>query len=277
MTGRNVVINFILLILIILKTPRHKKIPLSLNRRMVIASLNSNKQNAIHALTKIDVTIPRKLRKDYFQKSGKKISFNAYIVRCFAEAIKEFPEMNSFIRGKKLILLEDINISLMVEREIDGVKIPEPCCIKKADSKSVDDIQNEIKKAITNTEQKLGSLSGSSWINLIPGFLFRFFIKIADRSIKMTSNYGKIAITSPGMYASSPTWFIPHGTATVFLVIGNISKENVLSEENSCDNHEILHLTITFDHEIVDGAPAARFVSRFEQILKSGDLMHEFI
>ncbi len=241
---------------------------------MVIASVDSNKKNAIHCLTKIDITNPREIRNKIYQDTNKKISFNAYILRCLAEVIKIFPEMNSFIRGNKLIILEDINISLMVEREIDGVNVPEPICIRKTDTKDILEIHEEIRSAQKNQQNKIGALSNTTWINLIPGFLFRLFIKIADRSIRMTNKYGKIAVSSPGMFSSSPSWFIPHGTATVFLVIGNIYSENYIDSDSKLKQREMLNVTLSFDHEIVDGAPAARFVSEFEKILSSGKLMN---
>jgi pyruvate/2-oxoglutarate dehydrogenase complex dihydrolipoamide acyltransferase (E2) component len=251
----------------------YKKIPLSITRKMVIASIASNKKNAIHCLTKIDITKPRELRNEIFQKTNKKISFNAYILRCFAEAIKNFPEMNSFIRSNKLIVLEDINISLMVERVIDGVNVPEPLCIKNTDRKSLLEIHHEIRSAQSNNQNKIGSLSNVSWINIIPGFLFRLFIKIAERSIRMADKYGKIAVSSPGMYSNTPSWFIPHGTATVFLVIGNIRTELYLDNDSKMKQREMLNITLSFDHEIIDGAPAARFVTHFEKVLSRGELM----
>jgi pyruvate/2-oxoglutarate dehydrogenase complex dihydrolipoamide acyltransferase (E2) component len=251
----------------------YKKTPLSITRKMVIASINSNKKNAIHCLTKIDITKPSEKREKIYNESNKKISFNAYILRCFAETIKEFPEMNSFIRGNKLITLEDINISLMIEREIDGVKVPEPICIKNTDKKSILEIHNEIRLAQDNRENKIGSLSNMTWINLIPSFMFRLFIRIAERSIKMTAKYGKIAVSSPGMFSNAPSWFIPHGTATVFLVIGNIYTENHIDDDSKLQKREILNVTLAFDHEIIDGAPASRFSTRFEQILSNGKLM----
>jgi pyruvate/2-oxoglutarate dehydrogenase complex dihydrolipoamide acyltransferase (E2) component len=240
---------------------------------MVIASLNGNKKNAIHGLLKIDVTRPMVLREEYAKSAGERISFNAYIVRCFAEAVKEFPGMNSFIKGNNVVLLEDINISLMVEREVDGAKVPEPVCIRRADTLSIRRIHDEIRRAQADTGNDLGNLSDSAWIRFIPSFLFRVFIRLADKNIRMASKYGKIAVSSPGMYSASSTWFIPHGTATVFLVIGSRRGENVLNDEGTPERREFLNVTASFDHEIIDGAPAARFMARFEEILSQGELL----
>ena len=256
-----------------MKHKGYKSVPLSFTRQMVIASVKANKKNAIHFMTEIDVSKPRALRDEYFQTHGIKLSFTGYIVKCFAETIKEFPEMNSFISGKRLILLDDIRVSVLVEREIDGVKVPEPLAIKQVQNKSVRQIHDEIKAAQQNTKNELGSLTGSTWIKLIPTFLIGLFIKLAERNIKMAIRYGKVAVTAIGMNASSATWAIPHGTATVLLTIGSINKKNVIADDGQVIKKEYLCVTGSFDHEIVDGSPAARFMKRFEEILITGEFM----
>ncbi|MCP4181532.1 MAG: 2-oxo acid dehydrogenase subunit E2 [bacterium] len=250
----------------------YNAVPLSFTRKMIIASVNSNKKNAIHCLTKIDVSKSLLMRKKHFDDKGEKLSFTAYIIKCFAEAIKEFPEMNSFIKGNKLILLDDINISIMVEREIDGVKVPEPLGLQKVQDKTVTQIHEEIRNAQKNMGNELGNLTNTAWIKYIPRFLIRIFIKLAERNIKMAKRYGKVAVTAVGMFSSSASWFIPHGTATVLLTIGSISKENTHSKSGESDFNEMLHITASFNHEIIDGAPAARFMKHFEKILQSGEL-----
>lgn len=242
--------------------------PLSFTRRMVIAAIAANKKNAIHCVTKIDVTKARHIIKSHFEATNEKISFTAFIARCFAKTLIEFPEMNSFIKGRKLILLEDITISLMVEREIDDVKTPEPFGVKAAQNKTVRKIHSEIRDAQQNKGSQLGSLQNSTWINLIPVFLIKPFIKVADRNIFMAKKYGKVAITSVGMFSKKASWFIPHGTATVLLTVGTIAQENIEGEPR-----QLLSLTASFDHEIIDGSPAARFMSRFSEIMEDAGFL----
>lgn len=251
----------------------YQSLPLSATRQMVIASVRGNKKNAIHFMTEVEITRARKLREEHYQATGEKRSFTAYLVKCFAETIKEFPEMNSFIRRRRLILLDDINISVLIEREIDQVKVPEPLGIQEIQNKSVKQIHQEIRAAQENQKEQLGSLSGSTWIRWIPPFLLRWFIRWAETNIKMAKRYGKIAVTAIGMNAASATWAIPHGTATVLLTIGSMIKKNVLADDGRILPKEYLCVTGSFDHEIVDGSPAARFMKRFEEIVSSGELM----
>ena len=251
----------------------YKSLPLSFNRRAVNASATVTKdKNAIHCFTEVDITVPRDLIKKHFEKKGEKLSFTAYIVTCLANVIKDYPQFNSFIKGRKLILLDDITISVLIEREIAGENVPEPIGIKQAQDKTYLQIHKEIREAKKQKTDKLGSLSGQTWVGLIPSFLLRLFIRIADKNIYMAKKYGKIAITAVGMYSKEPIWFIPHGTATVLITVGSIEKK-VVESDNQFVSREHLCLTVSFDHDIVDGAPASRFMNQLIETIKSGQLI----
>ena len=115
----------------------YKKQELSFNRRAVIASASiTSKTNTIHSITEIDITIPRKKIKDHFKATGEKLSFTAYIVHCLSQTISLFPEFNSFIKGRSLITLDNVTINVLIEREIEGEKVPEPLGIKETQKKN---------------------------------------------------------------------------------------------------------------------------------------------
>lgn len=248
----------------------YKSLPLSFNRRAVIASATVTKEkNAIHCFTEVDITEPRYLIKKHFEKTEEKLSLTAYIVTCLSNVIKDYPQFNSFTRGRKLILLDDITISVLIEREIAGENVPEPIGIKQAQEKTYLQINKEIREAKKEKTDILGSLSGQTWIRLIPSFLLRLFIRIADKNIHMAKKYGKIAVTAVGMYSKEPIWFIPHGTATVLITVGSIGKK-VVELDNQFVSREYLCLTVSFDHDIVDGAPASRFMNQLIETIKSG-------
>lgn len=246
--------------------------PLSFNRQMVIASIAGNKHSAIHSILEVDVTKPRALFREHFDKTGEKLSFTAYLVKCLAMTIEKHPEFNAFIKGRKMVLLEDITISVLVERKIKGEKIPEPVGIKSANQKSYRQIHGQIRQAKYDAKEQFGNLSDFSWIRFIPGFLLKLFVKLADRNISMAKKYGKVAVTAVGMFGHASAWFIPHGTATVLLTVGSIS-EKFSRINNEYAAREILHLTASFDHELIDGAPAARFMKEFVGFVESGNLL----
>jgi len=251
----------------------YKSLPLSSYRQAVIASASVTKEkNAIHSFTEVDITEPRHLIKEHFERTGEKLSLTAYIVTCLAQVIKKHPHLNSFIKRRKIIFLDDVIISVLIEREMDGEKVPEPLAIKGAQEKSFRQIHNEIREAKKQQGNKLGSLSDSTWIGLIPNFLLKTFIRIADRNIHMAKTYGKVAVTAVGMFSKEAVWFIPHGSATVLITIGSISKK-VVEIDGHFVSREHLCLTVSFDHNIVDGAPASRFMNELVETIKSGNLL----
>jgi pyruvate/2-oxoglutarate dehydrogenase complex dihydrolipoamide acyltransferase (E2) component len=252
---------------------RYKTIPLSFNRKMVIASASITKQkNAFHSFTEIDISKPRRLMRDHYEKTGEKLSFTAYIVVCLTNVIKDHPQLNSFIKGNRLILLDDITVSVLVERELGEERVPEPVVIKNAQSKSYHQIQNEIREAKNHKSDRLGGLTDNTWIRFIPGFLLKTFVRIADRNIHMARAYGKIGVTSVGMFSKEAFWFIPHGPATVLITVGSIS-DKIIEVNGKQVSREHLCLTASFDHNIVDGAPASRFMNQLIKSVKSGDLL----
>jgi len=244
--------------------------PLSFSRKMVAASASVTAgKSTIHSLAQVDITEPRSRIKEHFEKTGEKLSFTAYLVYCLAQVVRQHPRLNAFRRRNRLITLEDLTISVLVEREFMGEKVPEPVGITTAQELTYMEINNRIKDAKVHSAQSVGGLSGLAWIRFIPGFLLKSFIRIAARNIRLARKYGKIAVTAVGMFSREPVWFIPHGSATLLLTIGSIEKRMVLTGGRQ-EEREFLCLTGSFDHDIVDGAPAARFMNQFIETVKNG-------
>lgn len=255
----------------------YRTVPFTVNRRMVAATAAvNNNQNTIHSITEVDITEPRRFIREHYQLSGEKLSLTAFIIICLARAVAENPNMNSFRKGRNLILLDDVTISVLVEREIGGENIPEPFGIRAAQTKTYRQIHEEIRSAQNKREDKLGALSGITWVRFIPGFLLRMFIRMASCSIYMAKRFGKVGVTAVGMFGNSALWFIPLSGATVLVTVGGIVERPVLIE-GRLELREFLCLTISFNHDIVDGAPAARFVKRLEGLIKSGEALRDTI
>jgi len=247
--------------------------PLSFNRRMVRASASvTREKNTVHSFSEVDVTIPRQLIREHFENTGEKLSFTAYLVTCLAQVIKQYPQFNAFTRRNRLVMLDDLTISVLVEREFMGEKVPEPMAIQQTQLKSYRQISDEIRSAQVHSGDSLRSLSGQTWIRFIPGFLLKAFVRIAEKNVTMAKRYGKVGVTAVGMFTAEPVWFIPHGSGTVLLTIGSIVKKEVWSG-GRLEERERLHLTVSFDHNIVDGAPAARFLNQLIETIRCGKLI----
>jgi pyruvate/2-oxoglutarate dehydrogenase complex dihydrolipoamide acyltransferase (E2) component len=258
--------------------PGYRVMPFTTNRRMVAASASvGREQNNIQALLEVDVSAPRRRIREHWQQTGEKLSFTAYVVSCLAKTLAEYPSFNAFRKGSHIILLDDLTISVMVEREIGGELLPEPLAIQSAQRKTYRQIHEAIRAAQAHSGDKLGGLSGINWLSLIPGFLFRTFIRIASQNISINQRYGVISISAVGMFSSKnqAAWGIPIvGGATVAVTIGGIIDRPCI-KDGQIETREHLCLTVTFNHDIIDGAPAARFLKRFSALLSAGILLED--
>jgi pyruvate/2-oxoglutarate dehydrogenase complex dihydrolipoamide acyltransferase (E2) component len=254
----------------------YRIVPFSINRQMVAASTSvGREQSNIHTITEVDIARPRQLMHEIRERTSRSPSLTAYITTCLARAVSEFPNFNAFRKGRNLVILDDVTISVLVEREINGEIIPENLGIKAAQTKTYWQIHEEIRGAQNHAGGGLGGLEGITWLRFIPGILFRTFVKIAAKNIGMMKRYGAIGVTAVGMFGlkNQALWAIPIvGGATVGVAVGGIVERPSIVDRH-LESRDYLCLTITFNHDIVDGAPAARFVKRFSELLMSGELL----
>ena len=90
----------------------------------------------------------------------------------------------------------------------------------------------------------------------------------------MARRYGKIAVTAVGMHGSGALWFVPLNAGTVAVTVGSIV-ERLRRVGEVIESRHMLCLTLSFDHDIVDGAPAARFSKRLAELLSSGEAISQ--
>jgi pyruvate/2-oxoglutarate dehydrogenase complex dihydrolipoamide acyltransferase (E2) component len=251
----------------------YKITPLSFQRKMVAASIApGRRQNNIQALIEVDITVPRLLIRQHKERTGESLSLTAYVTSCLAQTVSEHAQVNTFIKGNKLVQLEDVAISVMLEREVDGESVPEPIGIRAAQNKTYRQILAEIRAAQQMEDAEFGGLNDMTWIKHIPGFLLKTFVRLASRNIAIMSRYGVIGITSVGMYApkDQALWVVPLvAGATVEVAVGSIVNRPHLLE-GKLENREHLCLTVVFNHDIVDGGPVVRFLKSFAGLLQSG-------
>jgi hypothetical protein len=186
-----------------------------------------------------------------------------------AEALRAFPEFNAFRKGRRMVILEDLVIVVLVERELKGERVPEPLSIQQVWDKNVWEIHREIRAAQENPGEHLGDLSQATWVKYIPLFLMKLFFRWADRNLYFARRYGKIGVTAVGMFSKGASWFLPVGGGTLVVTVGGIG-EKVVETEKGFESREHLCLTFSFNHDIIDGAPGARFISHFSDLMKEG-------
>jgi pyruvate/2-oxoglutarate dehydrogenase complex dihydrolipoamide acyltransferase (E2) component len=251
--------------------------PFGFNRRMVAASASVGKEkDTIHLIAEVDISKPRQWIAAYKKHTGDRLSLTGYVVYCLARTLSEYPEFNSFRKGNRLIVLDHVTVSVLFERNIGGENVPEPVGIREAEKKTYKQIHDALRSVQAKKAERLGSATGMDLVRFIPPFLLRMFVRLASKSIAMQKRYGVIGVTAVGMFGAGSLWLVPLTSATVTVAIGSIAVRPVIVG-GELQEHEFLCLTLSFDHDIIDGAPAARFTRRFSEMLSGGSDIAELV
>jgi len=251
--------------------------PFSSNRQAVAAnSAVAREKSMIHLVTEVDISAARQLIAEHRSRTGEVLSLTAYVVTCVARSLADFPELNAFRKGRHLVVLEDVTVSVAIERQAEGESVPEPVAIQAINRKTYREVHDELRAAQSRADEPIGAAMGTAWTRFIPGFLLLMVTRLAYRDVGVWMRYGVVGVTSVGMFGSGPMWLLPLASSTITVSVGSIAKRLVLVD-GAPQEREHLCLTLTFDHEVIDGAPAARFTSRFAEILSSGDELRDAV
>jgi len=226
------------------------------------------KRHIVHGLIEVDVTDARKIIKEHERMTGEKLSFTAYIIFCLSKAIEKNPHMHAYRNWRnQLVIFEDININSMVEVERDGKKYPMPHIFKAVNRKSYVDIHREIRSSKKDPGQTRES-NFMEWFLMLPAFLRRMFYWIVMRvPTRMREYSSSVLVTAVGMFGQGGGWAITMPNFTLTVAVGGIAKKpGVVGDQ--IEIREYLDLTVSIDHDVVDGAPMVRFVNRFRELME---------
>jgi pyruvate/2-oxoglutarate dehydrogenase complex dihydrolipoamide acyltransferase (E2) component len=229
------------------------------------------------ALLEIDITDAVSIFGIIKERNGASLSFTAWLVKCISTAVSEYREVHAFLKGSKnLLIFADIDISITVEKEYNGVNVPLPYVIRNTNSKSILDIHHEIRKAKQDIAEDGKVVIGENYGKLctkiflsLPGFIRRWVWKsFLLQPYTAQKNMGSVMLTSVGMYSSFDGWVIPTSIHPLCFAVGTtVKKPGVV--DGSIAVREYLKMTALIDHDVIDGAPAARFLSRLDELLQN--------
>ena len=233
--------------------------------------------HAIYGLLEVDVTVVRRFITEHKARTGETLSFAGFLTFCLARAVDEDKSIQAHRKGNKhLVLFDDVNVGLMVERKVGEKTALMGHVIRAANCKTYREIHDEIRKV--QAEPVPPARGMPNWFRsalLLPWPLSRLVIALIrmngrrDPTIAVSMG-GTVALTSVGMFGGSHSgWGISPTLHPLGLVVGSISWKPAIVE-GRVEPREILNLTVTFDHDIVDGGPATRFVRRLVELIESG-------
>ena len=158
---------------------------------------------------------------------------------------------------------------MLFEVDVEGTRTIRPHILRAVNRKSLQEIDAEIRafqsEHASSTESRF-----IDWFVRLPGLLRRRLLATLLSSPRLVKDYyGTVLVTSVGMFGVGSGWGIPVPNHSLQLTLGGIA------EKPGVVNHRIeirkyLSVTISFDHDVIDGAPAARFAQRLKDLVEGG-------
>jgi hypothetical protein len=228
-------------------------------------------------LLEVDVTVARQFIEEHKARTGQTLSFTGYLAFCLARAVDEDKAVQAYLKGRKqLVLFDDVDVGVIIEHKVGEKRALMGHVIRGANRKTYREIHQEIRSV--QSEPVPPSRGMPTWFRsamLLPWPLSRLFsalLRMATRRDPTipASITGTVGISAVGMFGEGHSgWGLFSAAHSLDLVVGSIAWKPAVVEDR-IEPREILHLTVVFDHDVIDGAPAARFARTLVELIESG-------
>ncbi|HEX8652189.1 MAG TPA: dihydrolipoamide acetyltransferase family protein [Pyrinomonadaceae bacterium] len=223
---------------------------MSVMRRKIAEHMIMSRRTSAHVTTvyEIDMTRVAKLRDEnkrtFLERTGTKLTFMPFIFQAVTSAIRKFPVFNAQVSGDQIIYKRDINLGMAVALDW-GLIVP---VIKRADDLSISGLAraaNDLAERARTKQLKPDEVAG-----------------------------GTFTITNPGVFGGLFGTPIINQPQVAILGVGAIEKRpKVLTSPEGDDYLAIRHMAyfaLSFDHRIIDGSDAEKFLAYVKQVLEAG-------
>jgi pyruvate dehydrogenase E2 component (dihydrolipoamide acetyltransferase) len=224
-------------------------VPMSKMRAIIAKRMVESKQTSphVHTVFKVDMTRIVKLREreknKYEQRNGVKLTYMPFITRAAVQALRKHPVVNAFVQGDAILYNKNINIGIAVALDW-GLIVP---VIKGCEEKNFLGVARSIVDLADRARNK----------------------KLAPDEV----SGGTFTLTNSGIFGEQFGTPIINQPQAAILGIGGLNKEAlVLTDKDGQDTiaiRSIQRFTLGFDHRIVDGADAGKFMTDFKSYLEN--------
>lgn len=204
-----------------------------------------SKHEVPHAWTMIEVDVTNlvvyrdSIKEEFKKKEGFNLTYFSFFVKAVAQALKEFPQINSMWAGDKIIQKKDINISIAVAKD-DALYVP---VIKHADEKTIKGIAREISELATKA--RAGKLKAEDMQG------------------------GTFTVNNTGSFGSVQSMGIINYPQAALLQVESIVKRPVVMNNGMIAVRDMVNLCLSLDHRVLDGLICGKFLQRVKEILEN--------
>jgi len=233
-------------------TPSHQPgerveiVPMLPIRKKTSEHMVMSKRISAHVTTVSEVDMSRvahlrhKYKQQYQERSGVKLTYMPFIVKATVDALKAFPVLNASVDGDNIVYKKDLNIGIAVALDW-GLIVP---VLRNADEKNVLGLARAINDVAERARAKK--------------------LKIDEVQA------GTFTITNPGVFGSLFGTPIINQPQVGILAVGTIEKRAVVRDD-AIAIRTMCYFALSFDHRIVDGADADRFMAHLKKGLQEFD------
>lgn len=220
------------------------EIPVTGVRKAIAQNMVKSKTEIPHAwmMVEVDVTnlveYRNSVKEDFKQKEGFSLTFFSFFVKAVAQALKEYPQLNSTWAGDKIIQRKAINLNIAVAKE-NELFVP---VIKDADDKSIKGLAKDITDLATKARN--GKLTNDD----MQGGTF---------TVNNTGSFG--SVQSMGV--------INHPQAAILQIESIVKKPVYMNGMFAA--RDMVNLCLSLDHRVLDGLVAGNFLARVKEILET--------
>jgi 2-oxoglutarate dehydrogenase E2 component (dihydrolipoamide succinyltransferase) len=224
-------------------------VPLTRMRSIIAQRMVDSKRTSahVHTVFKIDLTrivkIREKEKAKYEQRNGVKLTYMPFITRAVIATLRKMPIVNASLEGDAIRYHQNVNVGIAVALDW-GLIVP---VIKQAEDKSFLGIARSIADLAERARSK----------------------KLKPDEV----GSGTITITNPGIFGEQFGTPIINQPESAILGVGGLFKEpTVLTDKDGNDSiaiRSVIRLTLGFDHRIIDGADAGKFMAELKKYLEN--------
>ncbi len=212
-------------------------------RKIVAKRMVESKTTAPHVTltSEVDMTEAIKMREQLLgsieKKTGFRLSYTEIIMKAVAHALKEHPGVNASLDGEYIVYHDEVNVGLAVAVE-NGLLVP---VVKNADGKGL--------AALTENCKTLGRAAREN--------------KLKPDEMKG----GTFTVSNLGMYAIDAFTPVINQPESAILGVGRI-QEKPVGVNGQIALRPMMSVSLSFDHRVIDGAPAAAFLTDLKSVLE---------
>jgi pyruvate/2-oxoglutarate dehydrogenase complex dihydrolipoamide acyltransferase (E2) component len=247
--------------------------PFPSSRRLVTAAVRAGRRiMPMHGLFDVDITTARRL----LAEEDPPLSLTAFVIASLGRAAAAHPQVHAYRdwRGR-LVQHRHVDVQTLIEVPTEQGPFGLVHVVRDADVRSVADMSAELRAvktdpATTTTGRMLDTVAPTA--GRIPG-LYRAMYAAMSRSRRVHLATGTVQVTAVGMFVDGGGFAIaPPTLASLVVVVGGVSKRPRAIGDR-IEVRDVLDLTVTIDHNVVDGAPATRFAADLRQLMHTAAVL----